>query len=104
MKKSFVMLTALVLLFNCGTTLAHIGHENESNLKTWKTSDGLFEVQAFFLCHQGENFKLCKINGSVISIPLSNLSNMDRKWVLEKSIAINDLNLLHSFELPKTYA
>ena len=102
MKKSFVMLTALVLLFNCGKTLAHINHENESNLKTWKTSDGLVEIQAFFLCHQGENVKLCKINGSMISIPLSNLSDMDRKWVLDKSVVINELNLPLCFELPKT--
>lgn len=56
----------------------------------------------FFLCHQGENVKLCKINGSVISIPLSNLSYMDRKWVLDKSVVINELNLPLSFELPKT--
>lgn len=55
-----------------------------------------------FLCHQGENVKLCKINGSVISIPLSNLSYMDRKWVLDKSVVINELNLPLSFELPKT--
>lgn len=57
---------------------------------------------SFFLCHQGENVKLCKINGSVISIPLSNLSYMDRKWVLDKSVVINELNLPLSFELPKT--
>lgn len=70
MKKSFVMLTALVLLFNCGKTLAHINHENESNLKTWKTSDGLVEIQAFSLpsgreCKTMQNQWKCDFNSTI---------------------------------------
>ncbi|NBR04769.1 MAG: YHYH protein [Planctomycetes bacterium] len=102
MKNRFIMLTVALLLFICGLTQAHQGHEHESSLKTWKTSDGLFEVKAFFLCQQDENVKLCKVNGSIISIPLSNLSDMDRRWVLDKSVVINNLNLPKDFELPIT--
>ena len=96
MKPFKMRLVLIALLFYCGVSKAHPGHEHESSLKAWRFSDGSAEINAFFLFSEGENVKLIKSDGSIVTLPLVELIEADREWVLEKSNKINEINFAPS--------
>jgi hypothetical protein len=55
--------------------------ERPMSLRTWTDTTGKFSVEAEFAALDGNNVKLKRKDGSVLSVPLDKLSNQDRAFV-----------------------
>lgn len=80
------------VLLSGQVSMAHPGHDHAPDLRVWKDTEGLFEIQASFSLLRDDKVQLCKADGSMVWIPLAKLSQADRAWVQNRVEAIKLLN------------
>lgn len=64
--------------------LALVGSVSQAELRTWKSSSGRFSVEAELLGLKDGKARLNKKDGSVVEVPLSSLSEEDRRYVKDR--------------------
>jgi thiol-disulfide isomerase/thioredoxin len=69
--------TALATLVTAGATVAEV--------RTWKSADGNFTVQAELLAVQDGSIRLRKDDGTELTVPLAKLSTADRQFAKENA-------------------
>ena len=102
--KSRLLATLIVGVWLSGvsvhTASAHPGHEHRegsptttAGLRTWKDASGTFELPATFVAVVERNVQLRKVDGTLLSVPLTRLSAPDQEWVTRRQAEIRRVNM-----------
>ncbi|MEZ6142820.1 MAG: YHYH protein [Zavarzinella sp.] len=89
--KSILLITGLLLLV-AGNVFSHPGHDDVAYLRMWKDSDGRFEIEGSFVMARDGKVQILQQDGSLIWMPLDQLSDTDKAWVRERVEKIKLVN------------
>ncbi len=95
--KARSLLVALVALWSTtGVALAHPGHEHDdgkpADIRTWSDAQGIFELEASFVSTRDGKVQLRKQDGKLVTLPMDQLSDDDRRWIEHRQAEIHKLN------------
>ena len=94
-------ISLLIMLCFASPTIAHPGHdssnvESTQSGRTWTDASGQFTVQAGFVMAKDDRVQLRRTDGTVITLPISRLSQADRTWIAKRQAAVERLNSVYN--------